>query len=297
MSLLHPVLLALAAWLAGSSLAAQTVLTDPTLQLKTWTVAGVPREAAVYVPPSAATAPRPLVFVFHGANNSMNSIIKFFAFHGEWPEAVIVYMQGLISPLAAGRVEKRADGSTKSGTGWQLLPGATADRDLAFFDAALATLRREHAIDPARIYATGHSAGAGFTSLLWQTRGDTLAAVALVAGGLLAAAPERAAAMSPGTPFTATDPARLLRPKPALIVAGRQDQTVPFVWMERMVALAKQVNGCTAASVPWGTDLCAWYPAQTRSTPVVTYFHPGGHGVPKDAVGLIVKFFHEHASR
>ena len=89
------------------------------------------------------------------------------------------------------------------------------------------------------------------------------------------------------------DPASLLVPKPVLQIAGRKDTTVPFELMEMMVAIVQRSNGCEATAEPWGDGLGQKYPSK-RGAPVVTFFHPGGHGVPKEAVSLIVSFFQEH---
>ena len=270
--------LALGFLVAGRAFAAQAKLTDPSLTLLEWKIDGVDREAAVRVPSAIPAGGAPLVFVFRGRNNQLTGFVNYFPLHRGWTDAVVVYMQGLVMPWPTG---KAADGKAKSGTGWQVEPGGQDDRDLKFFDAVLATVRQKHAIDPARIYAAGHSNGAAFTYLLWQQRAATFAAFAPVAGGLWAARDN-------------ADVTSLLVPKPVLQIAGRKDPTVKFELMEAMAARVKRVNHCETASVPWGDDRCALFPSKTGQTPVVTYFHPGGHGVPKDAVELIVRFFQEH---
>ena len=258
--------------------AAAAKLTDPALARLAWTIDGVDREAAVHVPSTIPAGGAPLVFVFHGRNNQLAGFVNYFPVHRGWPEAVVVYMQGLVMPWPKGR---NANGTEKSGTGWQLEPGGQDDRDLKFFDTVLATVQQKHAIDPARIYAAGHSNGAAFTYLLWQQRASIFAGFAPVAGGLWAARDSR-------------DVTSLLVPKPVLQIAGRKDTTVKFELMEAMVGIVRRVNGCEADSIPWGDDRCLLYPSRTGRTPVVAYYHPGGHGVPKDAVPLIVRFFQEH---
>src|SRR3954469_12549725 len=135
--------------------------------LKQWEleVDGLKRTALVYAPGSANTVPAPAVFAFHGHGGSAQGAVRQFGINRHWPAAISVYMQGLNTP---GRL------TDPEGTkpGWQHSPGAQGDRDLKFFDAMLASLRRDYRVDDKRIYATGHSNGGGFTYLLWAMRGD-----------------------------------------------------------------------------------------------------------------------------
>src|ERR1044071_4508407 len=65
---------------------------------RTWTVNGVTREALVYAPASAKTKPTPIVFAFHGHGGSMHNAARSFGYHDLWPEAIVVYPQGLNTP-------------------------------------------------------------------------------------------------------------------------------------------------------------------------------------------------------
>lgn len=60
-----------------------------------WTVDGTRREALAAV--GSAEAP-PLVFVFHGHGGTMRQAARSFALEKQWPEAVVVYPQGLPTP-------------------------------------------------------------------------------------------------------------------------------------------------------------------------------------------------------
>ena len=248
---------------------AETRLVDPGLVLMKWDVDGASREAGVYIPKTVPTNGCPVVFVFHGRGGTVNSTIKYFAFHDQWPEAVVVYMQGL--PMSA---------KAKGDTGWQLNYGEHGDRDLKFLDAVLATLHEKSAIDDGRIYVTGHSLGGSFIYLLWQTRGDIFAAVAPVATGMQYA-------------LTCAMPPDLMKPKPMLHIAGRRDSIIKFKIQEATVNMVKKMNECDVKPVKWGNNYCAKYPSGAE-VPVVAYFHPSGHEMPKDAVTLIIKFFKEH---
>src|SRR5437879_6120492 len=66
--------------------------------LRTWDVDGVKREAIVYVPSKKTDAKAPLVFDFHGHGGTAKHAARAHHFHETWPEAVVVYMQGLNTP-------------------------------------------------------------------------------------------------------------------------------------------------------------------------------------------------------
>jgi polyhydroxybutyrate depolymerase len=235
------------------------------LQQMNFTVDGVARTALIYVPASAKINLTPLVFVFHGHGGSAQQAEKSFHIEREWPEAIVVYMQGL------NTVGQLTD---PQGTraGWQAAMGNDDDRDLKFFDAVLARLKQDYNVDAKRIYATGHSNGGGFTYLLWLGRGDIFAAVA----------PSSAVAKY----------AAQLKPKPAMHIAGESDPLVKFAWQQTMMAAVRKVNGCAETGEPWDKQ-CTIYPSK-NGTPLVTFIHPGGHGFDPAAPALIVKFFKEH---
>lgn len=233
-----------------------------------WKVDGVAREALVAAPAKPSEAP-PLVFAFHGHGGTMQHAARTFAFHEVWPEAVVVYPQGLNTP------GKLTDPEGKK-PGWQSGPGDQEDRDLKFFDAMLSSMKEKHKIDGKRVYVTGHSNGGGFTYLLWGSRGDALAAIA----------PSAAAG------------ARNLKdakPCPVLHVAGEKDPLVKFDVQMRAVAAVRALNGCEEQGKEWDKG-CLLY-ASSKEAPVVTFIHPGTHAYPKEAPALIVKFFKEHARK
>jgi polyhydroxybutyrate depolymerase len=235
-------------------------------RIRQWTVDGVQREAIVYVPESARLRPSPLVFGFHGHGGSMANAAGTFRIHEVWPEAIVVYMQGLKTPGQLTDPEGRR-------SGWQKMPGDQNDRDLNFFDAVLQSLRKELKVDEGRIYSTGHSNGGGFTYLLWAKRGDVFAAMA----------PSGAAAL------------RLrdrLSPKPVLHIAGTNDPLVRYTWQQQMIETLKTRQRCLPGT-PWH-EKATLYPS-TIDAPVVTYLTKQGHKYPADAPELIVWFFQEYS--
>jgi polyhydroxybutyrate depolymerase len=234
----------------------------------TWTVGDLKREALVYLPSKKSDTGAPVVFGFHGHGGSSRNAARSFGFEKLWPEAIVVYMQGIPTP---GRL---TDSEGKR-NGWQHDTGDQDDRDLKFFDAVLATLREKHNVDDQRIYATGHSNGGGFTYLLWAKR------------------PEAFAAVAP----SAASSRRLneLTPKPAMHIAGRNDELVLFSRQELAIAAVKRTNECSGNGSEWGKD-CTQF-ASDKGTPFVAFIHDGTHKYPSEAPPMIVRFFMEHSKR
>jgi len=231
-----------------------------------WTIDGVKREAIVFVPEAVTPAEAPVVFAFHGHGGNARQASRSFHIHTAWPEAIVVYMQGLPTPGALTDPEGKRNG-------WQNREGQQGDRDLAFFDAVLASLREDYKVDDRRIYAMGHSNGGGFTYLLWKERPGVFAAFA------------------PSGSFSLR--ARGLTPRPAMHIAGKNDELVKFAYQERMIEAVKKVNGCDEKGESWATD-CTLYSSKS-GTPLVTLIHEGGHTYPAAAPALIVRFFKEQA--
>ncbi|MBN2161506.1 MAG: hypothetical protein JXR25_02185 [Pontiellaceae bacterium] len=72
------------------------------LEIREWEIDGVKREALVWMPASSEVLP-PLVFVFHGHGGSMRNGARSFRIHEIWPEAIVVYMQALVSKIELKR--------------------------------------------------------------------------------------------------------------------------------------------------------------------------------------------------
>lgn len=249
-----------------SPVVAQTQLTSTeTLQHMELMAANLQRQLLLHVPAESAQK-APIVFAFHGHGGTARQAARSFGIEKHWPEAFVVYMQGIPTP---GRL------TDPQGlrNGWQHAPGEHDNRDLIFFDEVLAQLRSRHHVDSTRIYATGHSNGGAFTYLLWSERSDVLAAVAPSASTILRTW-------------------RSMTPKPVMHLAGRQDKLVNFQWQERTIDALKRLNQCGSDGSKWST-FATLFPSRL-DTPVVAYIHPGTHKYPTEATPLIVKFFKEH---
>ncbi len=229
----------------------------------TWNVAGETRRAIVYAPSvSSPSGKAPLVFSFHGRGDDMENF-QYTGMHQAWPEAIVVYFQGL---------------SNREGGlyGWQVERGQDGDRDLKLVDTALASLREKFKVDDARIYATGFSNGAGFTYLLWAERPRVFAAFAPVAGRLRPSV-------------------QLTQPKPVFHVAGRRDPQILFADQQQAMQAAMRADGVADKRASCGNE-CTIYGADTAA-PVMTWIHPGGHTYPNSTSERIAKFFRDHPAR
>ncbi|MEQ1829656.1 MAG: hypothetical protein ABL921_27080 [Pirellula sp.] len=249
-----------------------------------WTldVAGSPRTARVYLPKDAirlasanlpnagsaggdsSTSKLPVVFGFHGHGGNSRNAQRSFQIERHWPEAIVVYMQGLPTPGQLTDPEGKKNG-------WQKEVGDQNDRDLKFFDALLAKLETEFAIDKERIYSTGHSNGGGFTYLLWSARSDRFAAFAPCAS-----AAGRRIPQSPS-------------PKPVLHIAGTNDPLVKFAWQEATIQRLVTSNACEQQAVKDAKVLWSVYPSP--KAPVFTFVHDGTHKYPDAAPAMIAQFF------
>ena len=271
------------------------------LARREWKIDDVTREALVHVPVTAQTKVAPVVFAFHGHGGSMQNAVRMFGYHTVWPEAIVVYMQGLNTPGQLTDPEGKKPG-------WQKTIGDQNDRDLHFFDAVLASLKKDYKVDSKRIYSTGHSNGGGFTYLLWAARGEQFAAFAPSAAvGRTLVEHDRSLVREvirsrrvSGEPSGNTDDGAVeakrpaFVPKPVLHVAGENDPLVKFAWQERMINELRKRNQCGEAR-PWDADKrCKIYPSQLNA-PVVTYITQGTHKFPDTAPEIIVKFFKEHS--
>jgi polyhydroxybutyrate depolymerase len=214
---------------------------------KEWTVDGVKREALIALPTKTAGAP--IIFAFHGHGGTEGYAARRWNLHSLWPEAIVVYGQGLPTITPNDR--------TGGGNGWQMGNfGFRPNRDKLFFDAMLATARKEWKVNEKKIYVTGHSNGAGFTYYLWGEYPTLFAALAPVSGG-----GERLIQNA--------------KPCPILIIGAKNDTIVSWDIQQRGLDAAKKVNGSKA--------------------PVEVVLHEGGHAYPDMAPAKIIAFFKKHS--
>jgi polyhydroxybutyrate depolymerase len=227
---------------------------------------GATTRTAELVTPDDLSRPAPLVVAFHGHGGSGRTFEHTMGIEDRWPEAVVVYPDGLVGHV--GRTDP-----TGVRSGWQTAPGEDGDRDLAFYDALMAQLRAMLPIDPDRVFLVGHSNGSGLVSFLLDVRGDGVAATANLSS-------------QPG-PYLRTDPARSM-----FMSMGRADRIVPYANQVRSVPLAERLIGADPA-----TRTVAGYLSTEHGRgglELAVYDHPGGHPVPREVPALVVAFLRRH---
>lgn len=229
------------------------------------TIAGVVREAQVVWPSDATQTPSPVIFAFHGHGGNLRNAARKFALERAWPEAVVVYPQGLPTPGMTDSTGRQA--------GWQKQAGDQNDRDLQFFDQLLSEVRKRGSIDSHRIFAMGHSNGGAFTYLLWRTHPRLFAAIAPIAAGFGAGTVGEPIAVFHG--------------------AGKLDPLVPYRWQLRTVDRMRQLNRCVPLGHSWDPQCTVW--DSPTGHPVVLFAYDGGHAYPAGASEKIVRFFRERS--
>ena len=229
-------------------------------------VAGVRRTAVLVVPSDGATA-APLVFAFHGHGGTGAVLERKFKIEQFWPAAIVVYPDGL-----TGHKGKTDPEGKKPG--WQTMVGEDGDRDLAFYDVMLATLRSNLHVDGNRVYVVGHSNGSAFTSLLLNQRGNAIAATAN-------------SSSQPTAAQLASDPVRSM-----FMSMGIHDPIVPYVNQRKAIPIAEKKLGID----PSNTTTRGYLRIEhgRGNLELDTYVHPGGHATPAGVPRLIVEFFRRH---
>jgi polyhydroxybutyrate depolymerase len=238
-----------------------------------WTVAGRRREALVFPPASnAAVEKHPLIFAWHGHGGTIQGAAQDMGFQTLWPEAIVVYPQGL-------KTETQGD-PDGNGYGWQKELGDDGNRDLKFFDAMLTEIRQKYAVDEERIYTTGFSNGTGFSYLLWAERGDKLAAIGAVSGVL-----------------SKSEQDKPIKPRALISIAGANG-----IAPDAVNATVKRASEINEAGPREPCDIPGGAPADTKChlysslkhTPVKQITHPDGHHYFSWEPEEIVKFFKNH---
>jgi len=215
----------------------------------------------VHVFPAAGSDRRasPLVLVFHGLGDRAGNFSRAVAFHKDWPQATVVYPEGLPRPDRGGM------------RGWQGFPGDDDNGDLSLVDALLEILPQRYSIDLDRVYAAGFSNGAHMTFNLLRERPCRFAAFAPV--GALAEYVSEART-----------------PRPVLYLFGREEpRGYTQAWQQTVVALAK-LNRATGEKREWSPGLTEFVPGPGGRVTVYGLYN-AGHVWPMRGNEWIAGFF------
>jgi len=212
--------------------------------------------------PSKSTSPVPVVLVFHGRGGNAKDVAEGIRLHELWPEALVVYMEGLPGIPAPYDPEGR-------GAGWQLNAGEANDRDIAFTDATLDTLAQQFNVDQRHVFAVGHSNGASFIGVLWATRAQRF----------------------DGFAFSASQADQLITsadPKSVFMGMGMRDELIPFTQQRKSIQYATTRFGMAPvrADQP-GVNLYR----NKNGIELMTAIYTSGHTWPAEQSQLIVDFF------
>ena len=210
-----------------------------------FSVNGDNRAADVYLPGSPEGAP--VLFIWHGLGDSAGNMGRAFGASGLASQ----YGAIVVVPHSSGRFQQSE---------WSYF-GGDPETDGRFFNEMLGCLDAAYDVDMSRIYTTGFSAGALWSTWLLMNRSEYLAAVLLFSGG--------AGGVNPyGTPSHDT---------PVLAFYGGQSDT----FGGGFINFAAMTNELTTNLVADGHF-------------VVLCNHNGGHRIPLDPRAYALPFLFEH---
>lgn len=174
------------------------------------------RDYLLFVPPGAATTPRPLVVMLHGCTQTAQDFAAGTRMH-ELAEAVgacVLYPEQSRKHNAQGCWNWFKHNHQQRGRG-----------EPALLAGMVQQVAARHGIDRERIYVAGLSAGGAMAAILGQCYPDLFAAVGVHSGLAAGAArdlPSALAAMQQGAPGSSTG----AEPVPTIVFHGDRDATV-----------------------------------------------------------------------
>ena len=218
---------------------------------------GVDRVAYVCAPSKLENTKPPIIFMFHGHGGSAQHCMQHFYMEKRWPQAVVVYCDGLPVTTAVG-----------DGQGWVLDANAN-NRDIKFFDALLPKVLNKYHGDPKKVFAWGFSNGGMFIYTLWSMRANEFAGFCASGAAIL------------------NDDVHLKIAKPAFITISGNDQIVPPTYQEQALGEAEKANRTNKQGSVYVDQGMLF----KGSKPIVVWRYNGGHEFPFEGFPQLIQFF------
>ncbi len=218
---------------------------------------GRDRTYHVYLPSGLPSGvPVPLLLAFHGGTGWGTQYEQNSGFDGlaEANRFIVVYPDGV-------SVGSRLMPNGRVWNGGDCCGAAVAQGvdDVAFVRQLLSRLGQDYAIDPARVFAAGHSNGGIMSYRLACELADRIAAIGLQAG------------------WVAIDSCRPSRPVAALHIHGDADQNAPFDGGrgEKSIQASPARAALDSTAMLAAGDGCGGPPSATTAGDLTTYRYPG----------------------
>jgi polyhydroxybutyrate depolymerase len=201
----QPAATAATAVATAASGASPTASTPPpgTETREVLTVAGVQREAIVYVPARLPAGPAPVIFVLHGNLGTADVVSELYGFRQEADRLGFV----AVFPNGTRRLASASCCSWNSGIPWS---GQEPPDDVGFIRQLLDVLANKYPVDTRRVLLAGFSNGA------------------LMSARLACEMPERIAAFAAMSGQQDDSACQISGPIPVLQVHGTTDPVVPY---------------------------------------------------------------------
>lgn len=240
------------------------------LEKVTWQVSGSIRQALVH-PATGGSGPTAVIIAFHGHGGTDLGFAER-AFEINWPEAIVVYPQGL--PTQGNGDEQGKNSGWQHSVGEVNIHTGIKDQDLKFFDAMLPTLKTNYNANLNSVFIHGWSNGGNFIyDALWAARGNKIAA------------------LCPAGAALGTTNGKV--PIPVIHVAGLYDTKLKFSKQEQSVKEIRELNDCSPNGTVWATGQNGILGTEYYSSdlPVVLLQYNGDHNYPFSVPPFIVQFF------
>lgn len=228
---------------------------------KFYQINGVERKS-IFFEPKIKSDKILVVFVFHGHGGNAKYASKNLNFHENFPEALVIYMQGI--PGVKGIKD---DEGLKNG--WQKNPDELENRDINFFDEVYSQISKNYKIDLDRVYAIGHSNGSRFVNVLWKMRPEKFAAFITVAG--------------PGGIWLKDAPQ-----KSVWISFGKNDELVDYQMQKNVSNLYLKVFKADKNSAKTDGEITTYKTSENKE--IIVENRNAGHEFPKNSIPKMVEF-------